>query len=79
MHRQAHLGDVDGDGDEDLELHFAPGETGLVCGDTEASLIGKLFDGNAIAGRDHLFTVDCCGNGVCEKNEDSANCPIDCL
>jgi uncharacterized protein YjbI with pentapeptide repeats len=79
LHRKGHLGDVDLDLDEDLELHFRPGETGLVCGETEASLVGELFDGSVIVGRDHLFTVACCGNGACEKTEDSGNCPIDCF
>jgi hypothetical protein len=43
--RQAFIEDVDGDGDDGLVLHFKPRETSIVCGDTSASLTGKMFSG----------------------------------
>ena len=40
-----HIEDVDGDGDLDLLLHFLTQETGIACGDTEATLTGETLDG----------------------------------
>ncbi len=58
-HRLGHLEDVDGDGDLDLLLHFRTQETGIQCGDAEASLSGETFDGQAIQGSDSIVTVGC--------------------
>jgi hypothetical protein len=58
-HGQAHVEDVDGDGDQDLVLHFKTQEAGIVCGDTEASLTGETFDGQSIMGTDSIKTVGC--------------------
>lgn len=52
-----HEEDVDGDGDTDLLLHFRLGETGIGCGDTEATLSGETLDGRAIQGTDAVRTV----------------------
>ena len=38
-------------------------ETGIVCGDTEATLVGETFDGAQVAGTDTVNTVGCNGNG----------------
>jgi len=51
--------DVDSDMDWDLVLHFNNQETGIVCGETEASLSGQTIDGNEIIGTDSVTTVGC--------------------
>jgi hypothetical protein len=48
------LEDVDGDGDQDMMLHFRFGDTGLDCGDTEAILTGETTDGDPIQGNDSV-------------------------
>jgi concanavalin A-like lectin/glucanase superfamily protein len=56
---QSALEDVDGDGDTDMILHFNTQDTGIVCGDTSASLTGETFGGQAIQGTDAIKTVAC--------------------
>ena len=56
---QSSLEDVDGDGDTDMILHFKTQDTGIVCGDTSASLTGETFGGQAIEGSDSVKTVGC--------------------
>jgi hypothetical protein len=58
-HGRWHVKDVDEDGDMDLLFHFNTQETGIVCGDTEATLTGETFDGQAITGTDSIETVPC--------------------
>jgi len=53
------LKDVDGDGNTDVVLQFKIQRTGIVCGDTSASLSGKTFDGQMIQGSDFIQTVGC--------------------
>jgi len=55
----AALEDVDGDGDMDMILHFNTQESGIVCGDTSASLTGETLDGETIRGSDSVSTVGC--------------------
>jgi hypothetical protein len=52
-----HEEDVDGDGDMDLLFHFRYSETGIQCGDTEVTLTGETYDGQAVTGTDEIRTV----------------------
>jgi hypothetical protein len=56
---QSALEDVDGDGFNDLILHFNTQDTGIQCGDTSALLTGQTFSGQAIEGSDSIVTVGC--------------------
>jgi hypothetical protein len=58
-HHSGHLIDVDSDGDLDLLLHYRSQQSGIQCGDTEASLFGETFDAQAIQGSDSIVTVSC--------------------
>ena len=49
--------DVDSDGDLDLILHFKTQETGIIAGDTEATLTGALMDSSPFTGTDSVRTV----------------------
>lgn len=53
------LEDVDDDGDWDLVLKFSNQETGIACGDTEATLTGQTLGGDELAGTDSIKTVGC--------------------
>jgi hypothetical protein len=53
------LRDVDADGDVDLLLRFQIPDTGIVCGDTSASLSGTTFGGQMIEGTDAVMTPSC--------------------
>jgi hypothetical protein len=46
--------DVDGDGIDDLILQFRVRETGLSCGDEEATLTGRTLAGRPFAGTDNV-------------------------
>ena len=56
-HNKGHIEDADGDGDLDMVLHFRFGDTGIQCGDTEATLTGQTNDGKQIRGTDAIQTV----------------------
>ena len=58
-HGNAHVQDVDADADHDLVAHFRTQETGIMCGDTELSLIGETFDGQGFVGSDSIRTTGC--------------------
>lgn len=51
--------DINKDGLVDLLLRFKIPETGITCGDTEATLIGETFDGQSFTGTDSVKTVGC--------------------
>jgi len=55
----AAVGDVDGDGDEDLNLTFAIPQTGILCEDSTVELAGELYSGDPISGSDLVTTPDC--------------------
>lgn len=57
VHKNAHLEDVDGDGDTDMILHFRTKETGIEKGDTEATLTGQTTGVIPITGPDSIRTV----------------------
>jgi hypothetical protein len=54
-----HVRDVDGDGDDDLLVKFLTNETGIACGDTQASVSGSTFDSQSISGSDAINTFNC--------------------
>lgn len=56
---QSALEDIDGDGDTDMILHFNTQETGILCGDASAFLMGETLGGQAIEGADSIKTVGC--------------------
>ncbi len=51
--------DINRDGSGDLFLRFNIRDTGIVCGDTEATLSGMTFDGQPFSGSDSVTTVGC--------------------
>ena len=57
-----HVEDVNGDGLMDMVFHFKTWETGIVCGDIEATLTGEAFDETQFTGTGTVSTVGCNGN-----------------
>ena len=58
-----HAEDVDGDGLDDLVLHFPSQDAGFAHGDTEAKLVGQTTDGIDAVGTDEIRTVGGKGKG----------------
>jgi uncharacterized protein (TIGR03118 family) len=58
-HGMGRIADVDKDGDLDLLLQFRTLDAGIACGATFASLTGRTFGGQVIAGSDSVSTVRC--------------------
>jgi len=58
-HGRGHIADVNGDGKNDLVLHFGVHDSGIVCGNTSASLRGRTFSGMEVQGKDSIKTVGC--------------------
>lgn len=56
-HATRHLQDVDGDGLQDLVLHFDVQETGIDAGDSSACLSGRRLSGTAFESCDTIVTV----------------------
>lgn len=59
VHEPTHVKDLDNDGDMDLLFHFRMPETGIQCGNTEATLTGQTWDGTLVSGTDNIRTVGC--------------------
>jgi len=51
--------DINEDGLGDLFLRFMVPDTGIACGDTDASLTGETFDGQSFTGTDSIETFEC--------------------
>ena len=51
--------DVDGNGDGDLLVKFRMQQSGIACGDTQASLSGRTFELELISGTDTINTFNC--------------------
>lgn len=58
-HQRLHVKDADYDGDMDVVLHFKTRDTGILCGDTEATLTGETFSGEVFTGSDVIKIVKC--------------------
>jgi len=56
-HGGGHIEDVNGDGAEDLVLHFRAQDAGLGSSDTHVILVGQLTDGTPIEGADSISIV----------------------
>lgn len=56
-HAPEHLIDLDGDGREDLLVHFRMAASGIAAGDAEACVRGALLDGRPLRGCDAIETV----------------------
>ena len=54
-----HVEDVNHDGIFDMEFHFNTQDTGIACGDTDATLSGETFGGDAFTGTDSIKTAGC--------------------
>ena len=54
-----HVEDVNDDGYPDMVFHFKTRDTGIICGDTKATLMGDTFDGLSVTGTDTVKTVGC--------------------
>jgi arylsulfatase A len=51
--------DLDGDGDDDLNLVFSIPATGIACEETSAALTGLTYVGELVNGSDVITTPDC--------------------
>ena len=54
-----HVENVNGDGFDDMVFHFNTQDTGITCGDTEATLLGETFGGDVFTGTDSVKTAGC--------------------
>jgi hypothetical protein len=59
VHNAAHVSDIDGDGLDDLTMHFKQKDSGVACGDTSASLTGDTGGGDPFATSAPINVVGC--------------------
>lgn len=59
MHNAPHVSDVDGDGLDDLVMHFRQRNAGLACGDTSATLTGETGGGHPFSTTATVNIVGC--------------------
>jgi hypothetical protein len=64
---QGAITDVDGDGRFDMVLRFVIPGTGIMCGDTSASLTGQTSQGLSITGSSPIKTVQCAKEKVARQ------------
>ena len=57
------LADLDGDTNIDVAFGFRTQDTGIVCGDTEVTLVGETYAGDPFTGTDTVNTTDCVDTG----------------
>jgi hypothetical protein len=55
--------DLDGDSDSDVMFAFRTQDTGIFCGDTEATLTGETYASAPFTGTDSVTTTDCVDTG----------------
>jgi hypothetical protein len=58
-HGTGHIEDIDGDGAQDLVLHFKTEDVGITCGDTSATPTGETVSKQAVEGSDSISTTGC--------------------
>ncbi len=54
-----HVEEVNNDDFIDMVFHFRSRDTGIACGDTEATLTGQTFAGEEITGTESVKTAGC--------------------
>jgi len=59
VHGKGHVEDVNGDGRNDLVLHFDVQASGIACGATSASVSGQTSSGRQFSGSDAVSTTGC--------------------
>jgi hypothetical protein len=70
--------DINKDGLGDLLLRFKIPDTGIACGDTEATLTGETFDSQSFTGTDSIKTVGCKPKKCDKKKHHSKHPDDDC-
>ncbi len=58
-----HVENVNGDNFDDMVFHFKVSDTGIACGDPDATLTGETFGGDSITGTDAVKTAGCNSSG----------------
>ena len=58
-----HVEGANGDFFDDMVFHFKVSDTGIACGDPNATLTGETFGGDSITGTDAVKTAGCNSSG----------------